>query len=566
MNDVLDVKKLRMKKENEGMKKVLVLVLAVMIAATSAWAYDDAQHVKIAPNGKGDLLIFPFYFAANGGWQTKVSVINTSTTWSTVAKVVIRTNFYSQEVLDFMIYLTPADVWTATITNDGTSTWLESTDDSMYAPNGQFASAANPAKVLIANPKHCSAGSNKYNVDDSSQYGYMEVIESWYGEVSQASYNSSYQVGESRTRPVSKTFLARVYKDWSGQSDGGPNVNDPRLNALSADRTINILSGYMEFQNSLLSGYTSSMRATVFADWDNTDALNASRVSGITLASRNTFGELEATLAKNNIAMPYVHQGSDLTVHIMSFPTKASNFDTGSGDNYCRLFEGGLAGRTGGVGPYWNDPTVPAPNTYASADYACPSYGFSSFDLSEGGASGPYSGQQGTANSLCREVNLLLSSNGFRTVGTGSVYAEGWTNYNISTHNNAGGTNFNVMATPALVPANHTYFGVPVIPTVLMFKRGGMELMEGSYTDGHVYGTVIAVDPNAEVISPILLGTGIVGPGTTPTTGSLPPYYNTAVGGWATGWPNGGTYATGFAWLPEYKYSNVIPELGRDTY
>lgn len=539
--------------------KVVALLTVLMTVAAGAWAYDDAQHVKMAPNGKGDLLIFPLYFSANGGWQTKISVINTAVgpgEWSTVAKVVIRTNYYSQEVLDFLLYLTPADVWTATITNDGTNTWLESTDDSMLAPNGQFASATNPVKIVIPNPKNCTSGSNKYNVDDSSQFGYIEIIEGWYGDVSNAAYNGAYQTGESRVRPVSKSFLYRVYSTMF-------NTIEPRSGNAGAgvptDRTLNILSGYMEFQNSLVSGYTSSMQALVFADWDATTAPTSSLVTGITLPSRNTLGELEAALAKTNIAMPYAHQSSDFTVHVMTFPTKVSNFDIASGDNYCRYIEGRADGY-GLVAPYWNDPDVPGASTYTT-NYACPVYGFSNFDLSEGGASGPYSGQ-GTTNSMCREVNLLLSHNGFRTSGTGSIYTEGWTNY---TFTRQGPTLFTVGAgVDAGTLNNHTYYGVPVIPSVLMFKKGSVSMMEGSYSDGHVYGRDVAgADPNATAIGEIIPATGIPAPGTAPTMGELPPYYDTAT--WPGTWPMGG-YAAGYAWLPEYQYSNILPELGRDTY
>ncbi|MCP4687603.1 MAG: hypothetical protein GY859_06095, partial [Desulfobacterales bacterium] len=114
-----------------------VLLMAVILFVAPAYAVDQDQHVIQAPNGKGDVLIFPHYIALAGGWETKLIVVNTDTQRSIVAKVIIRSATYSQELRDFLIYLSPADVWTGRIYNhevDGAT--IESGDDSVVATSG----------------------------------------------------------------------------------------------------------------------------------------------------------------------------------------------------------------------------------------------------------------------------------------------------------------------------------------------------------------------------------------------------------------------------------------------
>jgi len=59
------------------MMKCLALAMVVLAVAGTAWSWDFNDHVKLAPNGQGDLLIYPFLAAMNGTYETQVSVIYT---------------------------------------------------------------------------------------------------------------------------------------------------------------------------------------------------------------------------------------------------------------------------------------------------------------------------------------------------------------------------------------------------------------------------------------------------------------------------------------------------------
>lgn len=73
----------------------------------------SAQAVNINPDGTGQVLLYPYY-TINGGNQTIFSVINTSEDAKAV-KVRFLESENSQEVLDFNLYMSAYDVWSAAI-------------------------------------------------------------------------------------------------------------------------------------------------------------------------------------------------------------------------------------------------------------------------------------------------------------------------------------------------------------------------------------------------------------------------------------------------------------------
>lgn len=73
----------------------------------------SAQAVNINPDGTGQVLLYPYY-TTNGGNVTLLSVVNTSDDAKAV-KVRFMESENSQEVLDFNLYMSAYDVWTAAI-------------------------------------------------------------------------------------------------------------------------------------------------------------------------------------------------------------------------------------------------------------------------------------------------------------------------------------------------------------------------------------------------------------------------------------------------------------------
>jgi len=94
--------------------------LCVALAATGVLgAAGVAQAVNVSADGLGNVLIYPYYTVnkdVNGNsFNTLMSVVNTTASTKAV-KVRFREGKNSEEVLDFNVFLSPFDVWTASIT------------------------------------------------------------------------------------------------------------------------------------------------------------------------------------------------------------------------------------------------------------------------------------------------------------------------------------------------------------------------------------------------------------------------------------------------------------------
>ncbi len=465
------------------MKKLLVVsLIAVLAMSGSALAWDHAYHIKEAPNGKGDVLIFPAYFAAPGGWETKLTVTNTSTTYSVVAKIIFRSQVYSEELLDFLLYLTPTDVWTGYVRHDGTNVYIYSEDDSVLISSSEFASAAKPFRQ------------NFFSVDcpavDNASLGYAEVIEAWYGDVS-ANYPAPNNSSWRRTRPVSKLYLRQLYDPERGVLGCANCVagltGTAGENSNGLDHTINVLTGMMEIQNSGQPGMTSAMKASVFADFDLTAYLNVKEATTLAMdGTRNTIGEVEAAMSKGEVALPYVNSSAGaVTAHLFNFPTKLSNYNQPNTTNPCAYVNG--------TGPYWVDPTPVS--GLARSSFRCQSYVDPAYDLSENEnmaqdiVSGGY-----ITKTMCQEVALVTTS------GYPTLFNEGWTRYNWTLHFDR--TLFNVKRAENN-PPDFAYEGLPVLPFALMIKNGGLALVEGAYNKGRVFAsaTTFDDDPNSATFS-----------------------------------------------------------------
>lgn len=113
--------------------KKKALALAVAAAAVGA-GVAQAQYVPtVAQNSLGQALIYP-YMTAKDGWQSFLHVVNTSGA-TVAAKVRFRAATDSADVLDFVVVLSPYDVWTGVVEQgvDG-SYGFRPTDNSCTAP------------------------------------------------------------------------------------------------------------------------------------------------------------------------------------------------------------------------------------------------------------------------------------------------------------------------------------------------------------------------------------------------------------------------------------------------
>jgi len=410
--------------------KFAAVIATVLMVCSSAWAYNFNDHVTQAPNNKGDALIFPWFLALDNGFQSKITVINTDTINSVVAKVVLRSAKNSQEVLDFLIYLSPADVWTAKIYIDTDNVVkIYSSDDSCIANDSLvFASKEVPMNESLADTS-CP--------EDLNIFGYVNVILSAYGPVTNPAGNAAPGV-----------LKSKIYGLYNPEG-GTDTVTEPLVLPAVVDGllvTQNSLAGFMEFADTV-SGLTAGYRATALKNYGNLVKLQVQAESELGVGCNNTVGELEAALSKDNVAMPYINV-DDIAIHLFTFPTKISNFKS------CTAV------------------TTSSPYFMQNAKSECVTlFDNKTFDLTEKYKSSPFSGKD-SKKKLCWEANFVDAYNFVS-------FEEGWVNYVF----NGAAAQIPVIA-PTLDPASFVeYYGTPVLATYLYLGGHGMSGEYGAWTD-----------------------------------------------------------------------------------
>ena len=151
-------------------KMVISSIAALSIMGGSAFAANNANGTKVALDGTGDYLVYPYY-AAVASWKTNIRVMNTNVNKAIVAKVVIRERMISSEKLDFLIYLTPGDVWDGQIVNENGKVVIKTSDDSFILPDGT--SAADVPQTIALFQEDAIPGQS---AKEDNRYGYVEVI------------------------------------------------------------------------------------------------------------------------------------------------------------------------------------------------------------------------------------------------------------------------------------------------------------------------------------------------------------------------------------------------------
>jgi len=105
------------------------LTTALLAGLTGAVGIANISNaVNLNPDGLGQVLLYPYYTVRNGT-DTLISVVNTHNEAKAV-KVRFLEGENSREVLDFNLYLSPFDVWTAAVTeaDDGSGAVLNTSD------------------------------------------------------------------------------------------------------------------------------------------------------------------------------------------------------------------------------------------------------------------------------------------------------------------------------------------------------------------------------------------------------------------------------------------------------
>ena len=80
----------------------------------------NATTLELSEGGVGHMLLVPYYSAQNGN-MTVLHVVNTDTVNGKAVKVRFRGAANSDDVMDFQVFMSPGDVWTAAVTRNATT-------------------------------------------------------------------------------------------------------------------------------------------------------------------------------------------------------------------------------------------------------------------------------------------------------------------------------------------------------------------------------------------------------------------------------------------------------------
>ena len=412
------------------MKKLVLLIMigAFLAAGGTALALDAGQHVIQAPNSEGDLMFFPVGVALDG-WDTKITVTNTSHNRSAVAKVIVRGAAYSRELLDFLIYLSPTDVWTGTLKQGAAGPVMYSDDDSCLSGPGVWANVVPMNQPLV---DACSGGTN--------EIVYVTVIEAWSSNDAEDEARDGVPLCDLWDSPVSKDCIKDAY---DGETGGEKHFG------LTNDGPYNILTGHYEL--SLLGALTIGDRAEVLRDYDNTQYLDVTALTLIGTGAMNNLCEIEAALSKNHLAMPYYNDATKLALHWVTFVTKLTQ-----DCNNCEV-----------NGPFsaWDecDDVVFSPLYFDLMENTpgCEDTVFSPSEPPEDRVF-PY------------EVNFLFTVPDFIHAN----YEEGWVDYDFD---------YATTCTPLVGGENViSYTGAPAIASSWLLNENGLCLIPSAHVDGTV--------------------------------------------------------------------------------
>jgi hypothetical protein len=158
-----------------------ISITTAVVAAFVGFA-DPAGAVNLNPNGLGQVLIYPYY-TVNAGQQTLLSVVNTTNVGKAV-KVRFLEAYNGRDVLDFNLFLSRYDIWTAVVFKlsdagiSGDGAGIFTPDNSCMAPTltqGPLSNGAGYQQFLNYTYSGANADTGP-STDDRTNEGHFEMI------------------------------------------------------------------------------------------------------------------------------------------------------------------------------------------------------------------------------------------------------------------------------------------------------------------------------------------------------------------------------------------------------
>jgi len=299
-----------------------------------------AQAVNLNPDGLGQVLIYPYYTTradgAGNNYNSLLSVVNTTASVKAV-KVRFLEGKNSREVLDFNLFLSPADVWTAALAPaSGGGTVLTTADRSCTLPQI-------PAGGVVFRNALLSADGAGATLDRTTE-GYVEIIEmATYADTTTTAAFVTHDPPGGSPPGCAKVTDAQAFADASGVSGG----------LMGGMTLINVQSGSDYTEDAVaLDNFATGVNLYFNAGDTRPTLQNVQPQTSVVIAdfglvfnsswagSPNAADAVSAVLMHDTVLNEYVldaatHSGKDWVV---TMPTKRFYVANGTG-NATRLFQ-----------------------------------------------------------------------------------------------------------------------------------------------------------------------------------------------------------------------------------
>ncbi|RZJ11469.1 MAG: hypothetical protein EOO54_20980 [Haliea sp.] len=130
----------------------------------------DATQMRLRPGGIGHQLIVPYYTAQNGN-ATFLNIVNTDGVNGKAVKIRFRSGMNADIVLDFQLYLSPGDVWVATLSQGSNGRALLTTNDKSCSLPLNVGAGAGQSFLTSRLPSEGDA-----ELASLTREGYVEII------------------------------------------------------------------------------------------------------------------------------------------------------------------------------------------------------------------------------------------------------------------------------------------------------------------------------------------------------------------------------------------------------
>ncbi len=459
--------------------------LFTAVAAGLGVAAGSAQAVYLnAHQQSGQALVYQYYTVqsiSGNAWNTLISVVNTTSRGKAV-KVRILEGKTSSEVLDFNLFLSPNDVWTAGIipSSNGVGGAIISADNSCIAP-ASLATATDFRNYQYASG---AGGSSLPGVGlDRTREGYIEMLEM--GTINNGTDTLSAILHNSAGVPAN---CARVQ---ALTYTPGTDLTPPTGGMMGTGTLINVVNGQ-----------DIAYKPDALEAWSNVTQYTAPGFTTPNLGSANpavslviNAGGLDAAVS-STLATAYLSAfatgagpsaGAKAVASVFMHISVLNEYvlDTGSRSNTDWVLTQPLKNlfvtNTTALAPYTN---------VLTANGACETINFTYFNREERTAAaspGDFSPTPPGAapSSLCWEANVLTVRNapaatGQPTgttsgvlgsvnitgvnLGSNAVFPNGWAIMDFTGTNATGAAGLGALATSIRVPLNQTTLAIAVAP------------------------------------------------------------------------------------------------------